>query len=365
MKLLTVVGARPQFVKAATVSRAIAAHNAAQPSKPVEERLLHTGQHYDANMSDVFFDELEIPRAAFHLGIGSGTHGEQTGKMLPALEAVIARERPDWVMVYGDTNSTLAGALAASKLHVPIAHVEAGLRSFNRRMPEEINRVVCDHLSTLLFCPTRSAVDNLQKEGITAGVEQVGDVMYDGMLHYLAKARTSILGELGLERGRYILATVHRAENTDDPARLRAIVEALGAAGELVGSVILALHPRTRRLLSEHDIVMPAPVRVIEPAPYLEMIALLANAKAVMTDSGGVQKEAFFLEVPCLTLRDETEWVETVESGANRVVGGMPTDALTSLEALLAGTWRADFSGRPYGRGDAAARIVDCLLGRR
>ena len=361
MKVVTVVGARPQFVKAATVSRAIAGHNAARGNRPIEEVLVHTGQHYDANMSQVFFDELEIPRAAFDLGIGSGPHGEQTGKMLTALEQLIARERPDCLLVYGDTNSTLAGALAAAKLHVPVAHVEAGLRSFNRSMPEEVNRVVCDHLSTWLFCPTQTAVDNLRNEGITKGVERVGDVMYDGMLHFRGKASRAVLDATGVKPGGYVIATVHRAENTDDTRRLRAIVAALGEAGRRVGAVVLALHPRTRAALAREGVDLPQSIRVIEPAPYLEMIALLGGAKAVMTDSGGVQKEAFFLEVPCLTLRDETEWVETVACGANRIVGGMAERVGPALDELLSGAWRPDFSGRPYGTGDAAAKLVASL----
>lgn len=364
MKVVTVVGARPQFVKAATVSRAITRHNAERRTPAIDERLVHTGQHYDANMSQVFFDELEIPGAAFHLGIGSGPHGEQTGRMLAAIEEVLVRERPECLLVYGDTNSTLAGALAAAKLHVPVAHVEAGLRSFNRRMPEEVNRVVCDHLSSWLFCPTRTAVENLRSEGITKGVERVGDVMYDGMLHYRRKSKRAILGAIGVEPRRYVMATVHRAENTDDPHRLRAIVAALGEAGTLVGSVVLALHPRTRKMLAREGIELPKSVRVIDPVPYLEMIALLADAKAIMTDSGGVQKEAFFLEVPCLTLRDETEWVETVQCGANRLVGSMPEGAAPALEQLLSGEWKSDFSGRPYGAGNAAAEIVASLLAK-
>ena len=361
MKVVTVVGARPQFVKAATVSRAIARHNAESRTPAIDERLVHTGQHYDANMSQVFFDELEIPGAAFHLGIGSGSHGEQTGRMLAAIEEVLVRERPDCLLVYGDTNSTLAGALAAAKLHVPVAHVEAGLRSFNRRMPEEVNRVVCDHLSSWLFCPTQTAVDNLRSEGITKGVERVGDVMYDGMLHYRGKANRAVLGAIGVEPKRYVMATVHRAENTDDPRRLRAIVAALDEAGKRVGAVVLALHPRTRKVLAAEGIALPDSIRVIDPAPYLEMIALLADAGAVMTDSGGVQKEAFFLEVPCLTLRDETEWVETVECGANRIVGGAAEGAAPAIAALLGGEWKPDFSGRPYGAGRAAAAIVAAL----
>jgi UDP-GlcNAc3NAcA epimerase len=362
MKLVTVVGARPQFVKAATLSRAIARHNAARPAATVVEKIVHTGQHYDANMSDVFFQELEIPAPAFHLGIGSGSHGAQTGKMLEALEAVIGDERPDAVLVYGDTNSTLAAALAASKLHVAVAHVEAGLRSFNRRMPEEINRVVADHLSGWLFCPTRVAVENLRKEGVIAGVENVGDVMYDGMLHYRARANEAALEKAGVERGRYVLATVHRAENTDDPVRLRAVFEALGIAAAAFGRVVLALHPRTRARLISESIEVPAGVHVIDPAPYLEMIALLAHARAVMTDSGGVQKEAFFLEVPCITLRDETEWIETTDCDANRLAGADPGRARAALEALAQGRWKPDFSARPYGSGQAAEAIVQSLL---
>jgi UDP-GlcNAc3NAcA epimerase len=365
MKLVTVVGARPQFVKAATLSRAIARHNAARPAATVIEKIVHTGQHYDANMSDVFFQELEIPAPAFHLGIGSGSHGAQTGRMLEAIEAVIAEERPDAVLVYGDTNSTLAAALAASKLHVAVAHVEAGLRSFNRRMPEEVNRVVADHLSAWLFCPTRVAVENLRKEGVVAGVQNVGDVMYDGMLHYRARADEGALGKAGVERGRYVLATVHRAENTDDPARLRGVLEALGIAAAAFGRVVLALHPRTRARLIGEAIDVPPGVHVIDPAPYLEMIALLANARAVMTDSGGVQKEAFFLEVPCITLRDETEWIETTDCDANRLAGADRERARQAIDALGEGRWKPDFSARPYGSGHAAEAIVASLLEAR
>jgi UDP-GlcNAc3NAcA epimerase len=364
MRLLTVVGARPQFVKAATLSRAIGRHNAGG-GEPIDERIVHTGQHYDANMSDVFFDELEIPRPAFHLGVGSGPHGAQTGRMLEALEAVMLEERPDRVLVYGDTNSTLAAALAATKLHIPVAHVEAGLRSFNRAMPEEVNRVLSDHVSDRLYCPTAAAVENLCREGVTAGVEQVGDVMYDGMLHYRSRAKRTALDALGLEPRRYAMATVHRAENTDDRRRLAAILRALGEAAAVCGAVVIALHPRTRAVIEREGLAIPAGVRAIDPAPYLEMIALMANAAAVLTDSGGMQKEAFFLEVPCLTLRDETEWVETVACGANRLVGGEPRGVSAALEALGQGRWRPDFSSRPYGAGDAAERIVASLAAAR
>jgi len=360
MKLLTVVGARPQFVKAATLSRAIARHNAAGARPAIEERIVHTGQHYDPNMSEVFFDELEIPRPAFHLGIGSGPHGAQTGRMLEAIEKVILAERPDAVVAYGDTNSTLAAALAAAKLHVPVAHVEAGLRSFNRAMPEEVNRVVADHVSARLYCPTATAVENLRREGIVEGVEQVGDVMYDGMLHYRAKASRTILGALGLVPGGYVLATVHRAENTE-PRPLRAIAAALAEAAAVAGAVVLPLHPRTRAILESESIVLAPAVRAIEPTPYLEMIALMASARAIMTDSGGMQKEAFFLEVPCLTLRGETEWVETVACGANRLVGTDPASVRAAFEDIAAGRLRADFSSRPYGSGHASEDIVESL----
>jgi len=364
MNLLTVVGARPQFVKAATLSRAIARHNGSGPGVPIVEKIVHTGQHYDANLSEVFFQELSIPAPAFHLGIGSGPHGAQTGRMIEAIEAVIEEERPDAVVVYGDTNSTLAAALAAAKLQVPVAHVEAGLRSFNQRMPEEINRVATDHVATWLFCPTRLAVENLRKEGVVAGVENVGDVMYDGMLHYRSMAKETVLADHGLSSKAYVLATVHRAENTDDPRRLAGVMETLGTAAAKLGRVVLALHPRTRARLIEHSIAVPPGVHVVNPAPYLEMIALLANARAVLTDSGGVQKEAFFLEVPCLTLRDETEWVETRDCDANRLVGAEPLRARPALDALANGDWKPDFSARPYGSGRAAEAIVQSLLKR-
>jgi UDP-GlcNAc3NAcA epimerase len=361
MKLLTVVGARPQFVKAATVSRAIARHNAAS-ALVIDERIVHTGQHYDENLSAVFFRELGVPGPAHHLGIGSGSHGAQTGRMLERLEEVARSEAPDCVLVYGDTNSTLAAALAAAKLRIPVAHVEAGLRSYNRAMPEEVNRVVCDHVSARLYCPTTAAVENLRREGVTQGVEQVGDVMYDGMLHFRAMAGDRLPAALGVEPRRYLLATVHRAENTDRPDRLRDIVALLGEAARVAGPLLLPLHPRTRSALTRDGIALPPGVRAIEPAPYLHMIPLMAHARAILTDSGGMQKEAFFLEVPCLTLRGETEWVETVEAGANRLVDADAALATDALEALARGAWRADFSARPYGSGHAAEAIVASLV---
>lgn len=348
MKVLTVVGARPQFIKAAPVSREL--------RQVAHEVLVHTGQHFDANMSDVFFEELGIPRPDYHLGVGGGSHGAMTGAMLASLEEVIQKEKPDWVLVYGDTNSTLAGGLAAAKLHVPVAHVEAGLRSFNRQMPEEINRVLTDHLSTLLFAPTETAVRHLASEGVCSGVHMVGDVMYDATLMFMSRAqeRSSLLGELGLERDAYYLATVHRAENTDDPQRLSAIFEGFSALGE---PILLPLHPRTRKQLDAAGIRLAGNIQVIEPVGYLEMLLLESNAKAILTDSGGVQKEACFLEVPCVTLRDETEWSETVEAGWNVLVGA---DA-RRLNQAVAQVRRPANPLKVFGDGRASARIVSAL----
>ena len=363
MKVVTVVGARPQFIKAATLSRAIARHNAARPASPVDERIVHTGQHYDPNMSDVFFRELEIPDPAWHLGIGSGSHGEQTGRMLAEIEKVILAERPDMLLVYGDTNSTLAGALAAAKLHVPVAHVEAGLRSFNRRMPEEVNRVMADHLSDLLFCPTDQSVANLEREGVRGKVLRIGDIMFDSVRHYRERIAREprATAALGLVPKAFVLATVHRAENTDSAANLRAIFEAFGEI-QARYPVVVALHPRTRRLLSEHGIAVPAGVRVVEPLGYFEMVELEVNARMILTDSGGVQKEAFFARTPCLTLREETEWVETTAAGANRLCGASAARILEGFRMFEEGAIAPDFDASPYGAGDAAERIVAELL---
>lgn len=363
MKLCTVVGARPQFVKAATLSRAIARHNAARPGVALEERIVHTGQHYDANMSDVFFEELGIPEPAHHLGVGSGSHGRQTGRMLEGIEDVLLREMPDLLLVYGDTNSTLAGALAAAKLHVPIAHVEAGLRSFNRRMPEEVNRLTADHLSDLLFCPTDQSVANLAREGIHAGVAKVGDVMFDSVLHYRAQVERSptALRSLGLTPKSYYLATVHRAENTDSRDNLHGIFAALGRI-QPRHPVIVALHPRTRQFLQTHAVEVPAGVRLLDPLSYFEMIELELHARIILTDSGGVQKEAFFAGTPCLTLREETEWVETTASRANILCGASEERIMTALGEFEDGRVVPDFAAFPYGTGNAAERIVDALL---
>ena len=351
MTVLTVVGARPQFIKAGAVSRAI--------RRSHREVLIHTGQHYDANMSDVFFGELDLPEPDEHLGIGSGTHAEQTGRMLPAIASAIERYRPDVVLVYGDTNSTLAGALAAAKLTVPIAHVEAGLRSFNRRMAEEINRIVTDRLSQLLFCPSQTAVANLCREGITSGVHLVGDVMADVLRLTLSNGhqRSPVAGGLRLESGRYLLATIHRAENTDDPKRLAALVASLGCTNE---AVVFPVHPRTRKALDRERIATPANVRAIDPLGYGDLLALAKSARLVVTDSGGLQKEAYWLGVPCVTLRDETEWIETVEAGWNRLVGADPGRIRAALGPDA--EWP---SAHPslYGDGRAAERIVDILDG--
>lgn len=360
MRIMTVVGARPQFVKAAVVSRAIDKWNADRPDRPIAELLIHTGQHFDQNMSQVFFDELGIRAPAVNLNAGGGTHGVMTGQMLAGIEGVIIAEKPDWLLVYGDTNSTLAGALAAAKLHVPIAHVEAGLRSFNRRMPEEINRVVTDHLASLLFCPTQTAVDNLQREGVSKGVMNTGDVMLDASLHYRQQAieRSTVLERLHVERGRYVLATCHRAENTDEPDRLRAILKALATVARKM-PVVLPLHPRTRNIIAAsgmQDLV--GDVTLLEPVSFIDMIRLEEGACTIVTDSGGVQKEAYFFQVPCVTLRDETEWVETVEAGANRLVGAQ-YDAIVSsvLDPPRSCEWPA-----LYGDGHAGERMLRELL---
>ena len=342
LKILTIVGARPQFVKAAAVTRAIG------NAKGISEVMVHTGQHFDASMSDIFFEELEIPKPHHHLAIHGGGHGDMTGRMLMALEPVIMAEAPDWVLVYGDTNSTLAGALVAAKLNIRIAHVEAGLRSFNRRMPEEINRVVADHLATAQFCPTVAAVENLAREGITKGVHHVGDVMYDATLHAARSAiqKSKVLEQLGLTNKGYALATAHRAENTDDPAALRKVVDYLSAQARTV-PVVLPLHPRTKNAAEKHGISLAA-LKVLPPVGYIDMHRLLSCANGVFTDSGGVQKEAYFHRVPCVTMRTETEWVETITHGWNRLWDGPDFVA------------RRDIT--EYGNGKSAEGIVEALL---
>mgnify|MGYP003777275081 CR=1 FL=1 len=356
---MTIIGARPQFIKAAIVSLEL------QKYKTISEILVHTGQHYDSNMSDIFFKELGISRPDYNLGIGSAPQGVQTGKMLGALENIMIKESPDCVIVYGDTNSTLAGALAAVKLHIPVAHVEAGLRSFNRKMPEEINRIVTDHVSDLLFAPTEVAVNNLMNEGFEKDkVHLVGDVMYDAALFYGERAKFSshILEELGLNYRKYILATIHRAENTDSTVRLKYIFGALTEIAEEI-PVILPLHPRTKTALEAiglFETVLQS-IQVVEPVGYLDMVMLEKNAALIVTDSGGVQKEAFFHRVPCITLRDETEWVELVDIGWNKVVP--PMDPFAIVEAIK-GTLvvHNGLDASPYDEGTASRKIVECIL---
>ncbi len=338
--IMTVVGARPQFIKAAPVSRALAAEG-------LRDILVHTGQHFDAAMSAVFFEELRIPVPGHNLEVHSLGHGAMTGRMIEKLEAIMLDENPAMVLVYGDTNSTIAGALAAAKLNIPVAHVEAGLRSFNRRMPEELNRVVTDHLSTLLFCPTQAAVRNLATEGITEGVHAVGDVMYDMTLATVAQAeqRSTILQTLDLSPRTYAVSTIHRAENTDDPDRLTKIMAWLAEAARKI-PIVMPLHPRTHKLMSA--IKMSPRIRLIEPLGYLDMTCLMHHATAVFTDSGGLQKEAYFHRVPCVTLRDETEWVETVEAGWNRL-WTVPNYTAPRREISC------------YGDGHTAERIVEVI----
>jgi UDP-N-acetylglucosamine 2-epimerase len=341
------VGARPQFIKAAPVSATL--------RQSFTEILVHTGQHYDHGMSAVFFQELGIPEPEYNLGIGSGSHGQQTGQMLAAIEAVLLKEKPDWMLVYGDTNSTLAGALAAAKLHIPIAHVEAGLRSYNRTMPEEINRVLTDHCSNLLFCPTQTAVDNLVSEGIHQGVHQVGDVMVDALYYFLPKAEQSpILSQHSLTPGNYVLATIHRASNTDT---VEALAQVLDCLAQSAWPVVWPIHPRTAAALNRFALTHPPNVRLIPPVGYLEMLALEKQARFILTDSGGVQKEAYIFAVPCITLREDTEWVETVAQGWNTLTGA---DAAKVREALARP--RPDTTPPPvFGDGAAAAKIAHYL----
>lgn len=384
LKILTVIGARPQFIKAATVSRAIRVHNAkievSGSGTPLKEIIVHTGQHFDANMSEVFFKQLDIPQPDHHLGIASLPHGAMTGRMLEGIEALILQEQPDWVLVYGDTNSTLAGALAAAKLHTPVAHVEAGLRSHNPTMPEEINRVLTDRISTLLLCPTDTAVINLQREGYpfaasvcpggnarpgspirrTQCIANVGDVMFDAVLYYrdLARERVS-LDSFGLQHQGYALCTLHRQENTDETSRLNAIFAALRRISQNL-PVVLPLHPRTRaRLVQQNNAEDLSGLTLLEPQPYLQMQRLLMSAQLILTDSGGIQKEAYFHQVPCITLRDETEWVETVDAGWNILVGADQSKILlASREANRSPT---HFKA-VYGDGHAAEKVVEGLV---
>jgi UDP-GlcNAc3NAcA epimerase len=356
-KIVTVLGARPQFIKASVVSHAM------RQSGQLQEVLVHTGQHFDANMSDVFFEELGMGKPDHFLDIHGGGHGAMTGRMLEQVEKVLLAEKPDAVLVYGDTNSTLAGALAAAKLHIPVAHVEAGLRSFNMAMPEEVNRILTDRISRWLFTPTASAAQHLQCEGFAPDhIMPVGDVMYDVALHHgqRVQAGTGLMAQLGLAPQGYVLATVHRAENTDHPERLAAIVDGLMATAQRL-PVVWPLHPRTRAVLQKAARLgaLAACVKLIDPVGYLDMVQLEKFAALIATDSGGVQKEAFFYRVPCVTLRDETEWVELVEAGWNRLAPPLSAGAVAQAIAGALGQRGADV--QPYGAGDAAQRIVQTL----
>jgi UDP-N-acetylglucosamine 2-epimerase len=354
MKIVTVVGARPQFIKCAPVSRLL--------RQSAREILVHTGQHYDANMSASFFEQLGIPDPDRNLGAGSGSHGAQTGEMLRGIERILLDEKPDAVLVYGDTNSTLAGALAASKLLIPVAHVEAGLRSFNKSMPEEQNRIVTDHLSTLLFCPTQTAIDNLTREGITAGVHLSGDVMYDALIvnAEIASRTSSILHELNLAPNEYLMATVHRAESTDNPEVLGRLVDAFNQLCERGERIVFPVHPRTRPRLAAFT--LHERVAIVDPVAYLDMLQLERNARMILTDSGGVQKEAFWLSTPCVTLRNETEWVETVRAGWNVLAGSDIEAIVAAVEKMNA---RAGETADVPEDGKASERIVERVLALR
>lgn len=361
MKIVTILGARPQFVKAGSVSREIAKYD------EIQEVIVHTGQHYDANMSDVFFDEMQISKPDYNLNINGLGHGAMTGQMLEKIEEVLLTEKPDWVMVYGDTNSTLAGALAASKLHINVVHIEAGLRSFNMNMPEEINRILTDRVSSLLFCPTDTAVKNLKNEGYMVKGEgrrkkeegfgrviKVGDVMQDGAMFYKDLAKEPSIFKL--ETSNYILCTIHRAENTDDEPRIRAIFSALGKIAN-DKQIILPLHPRTKKIVEKLHIDTKE-LTIVEPVGYLEMVWLIDHCDLVMTDSGGLQKEAFFFEKTCITLRDETEWVELVENRFNILAGA---DQKRILESYTNFEFNDNFNVDLYGNGQASRQIIQTL----
>lgn len=355
MKITTVIGARPQFIKASVVSRALRTQN------NIVEKIIHTGQHYDNTMSAVFFDELDIPKPDYNLGIGGGSHGQNTGRMIEKIESILLEDQPDHLLVYGDTDSTLAGALAAAKLNIPVIHVEAGLRSYNRQMPEEINRVLTDHIAQILLAPTKLAIENLTTEGISGeGVHLVGDVMFDAALFYTNQATTKskILSKLAIQPQTYILATIHRQENTDDRNRLAAIIEGLSGSDL---PIILPLHPRTAACLSKFGLVLPPSVLTIEPVGYLDMVMLEKHSVLIVTDSGGIQKEAFFHKVPCVTLRDETEWVELTESGWNSVI--KPVNSKNIQAAINNNIGKSGEELELYGNGDSSVLIAEIIAG--
>lgn len=357
VKIITIVGARPQFIKAAAFSRWV--RNRA--CEGIVEKIIHTGQHYDDNMSKVFFRELDIPAPEFHLELKGSSHGHMTAGMLLDIEDILTDEKPDCLLIYGDTNSTLAGALAAVKMHIPIAHIEAGLRSYNRNMPEEINRVLSDQISTRLYCPTDNAIQNLAREGIIDGIVNVGDIMYDVALYYrdIAMQNSDVFSRMNVEKKHYILSTIHRAENTDDKIRMSAICSALREIAE-VAPVIMPLHPRTRKILAREGLdASLGKVNIVDPLPFLDMVRLQIDARAILTDSGGLQKEAYFHQVPCVTIRDQTEWVETVEAGWNCLVE--PEAAIISETAIKATAPDKIHEGL-YGNGNTAQLIYDDLI---
>jgi len=356
MKILTVIGARPQFVKAAALSREFAKHS------NVKEILVHTGQHFDANMSKIFFDEMDIPKPKYNLDINSVGHGAMTGRMLEGIENILMTEKPDLLLVYGDTNSTIAGALAAKKLHIKVAHVEAGLRSFNMQMPEEVNRILTDRISDYLLCPTQTAIDNLEKEGyknIDTQIIRTGDVMQDAAKFYAQKSesKSTVIAENNLDK--YVLTTLHRAENTDDKQRLTDIVEALNEIHNTICPVVLPLHPRTKAKLEGFDLKLK--ITIIDPVGYFDMIELIKNSEMVMTDSGGLQKEAFFFGKNCVTMRDQTEWVELIEANVNVLVGANKSNILKQAKIML--NQKSNFSVDLYGNGNACKNIIKVLLG--
>lgn len=363
IKIITIAGARPQFVKAASVCRAIKRCNDLSTELVITEEILHTGQHYDDEMSRIFFEQLQIPKPAWNLNIGSASHGRQTGQMLEKIESVLLKEKPDFCIVYGDTNSTLSGALAAAKLHIPIAHVEAGLRSFNKKMPEEINRILSDHVSELLFCPTETAAGNLRAEGIKNGIHKIGDVMYDSIVYYSSRVHNlavELLQKQGVKPKSFYLATVHRAENTDDESRLSQIVKAFNEIARQDCPLILPLHPRTVKYIGNYKLNLSNHIRTTKPQSYLEMLALEQNAKAILTDSGGIQKEAFCFGVPCITLRNETEWLETVQTGCNTLTGAEAQKIVHAVRDLKK-SCTPDMQ-EFYGDGRASEKIVEIIV---
>lgn len=355
MKICTIIGARPQFIKASVFSSEI------QSINDIEEVIIHTGQHYDEKMSQIFFQELNIPKEKYNLQVGSGSHSVQTSSMLVKIEDILLNEKPHWVLLYGDTNSTLAGGLAASKLNIPIAHVEAGMRSFNRKMPEEINRVITDHVSTLNFCSTITALENLKNEGLEHTSHLVGDIMYDCVLKFTSVAEkifgNSLIDEYCLKKGEYILLTCHRAENTDVLANLYQIVEAINEIAK-DHTIIFPIHPRTKKKIEENNLELSKNILRVKPLSYLEMIILEKNSKLIVTDSGGMQKEAFFHKIPCITLREETEWEETVKLGCNLLVGSQQSKILQAIKVMSAKSLQVIKDIFPYGDGSTSKKII-------